>query len=85
MFEGNQEGVLNTLDMNLANNAALSDFLLRLGEKDQTAFRYTDNDEMIALLQMIADAGQITSTAQLEQLQNQKTALMRESADRVTQ
>ena len=85
MFEGNQEGVLNTLDMNLANNAALSDFLLRLGELAPTAFREQTNDDMIRLLQTIADTGQITSTAQLEQLQNQKTALMRESADRVTQ
>ena len=39
MFEGNQEGVLNTLDMNLANNAALSDFLLRLGEVSPSEFR----------------------------------------------
>ena len=85
MFEGNQEGVLNTLDMNLANNAALSDFLLRMGEIGPKAFENEANDRMLALLQMIADTGQITSTAQLEQLQNQKTALMRESADRATQ
>lgn len=85
MFEGNQEGVLNTLDMNLANNAALSDFLLRLGELSPRELSDESNDEMIRLLQKIADAGQITSTAQLEQLQNQKTSLMRESADRVTQ